>query len=245
MPRRSRDFFGPRREGYYDATHRPLNCLLFLLPLIVLYEVGSLWVGSVPLGSTPPQRVTAFYWIVQFLGLFASVPTYLPGVLLVVIFGLWHLLDRDRVHPRWTVVGGMFLESLAMCLPLLVMNRLFHQFNMLAGGDGLGQELIVALTAGIYEELIFRLLLIWLLKIALIDLARLPRTWTMAGIVVLTAALFAIYHYAGAEPFAMRTFMFRTLAGIYLGGLFVLRGFGITVGVHAIYDVILTCLSPG
>ena len=33
--------------------------------------------------------------------------------------------------------------------------------------------------------------------------------------------------------------MFRTLAGLYLGALFLLRGYGITAGCHAVYNVII------
>jgi hypothetical protein len=32
--------------------------------------------------------------------------------------------------------------------------------------------------------------------------------------------------------------MFRTLAGLYLAGLFMFRGFGIAAGCHALYNVI-------
>ncbi|MBC8113461.1 MAG: CPBP family intramembrane metalloprotease, partial [Candidatus Saccharimonas sp.] len=33
------------------------------------------------------------------------------------------------------------------------------------------------------------------------------------------------------------SFIFRTLAGMFFAALFFLRGFGITVGTHAVYDV--------
>lgn len=254
MARASRDFFGPRREGYYQAAQRPLNCLVFLLPLIAIYEIGSLWVGSVPLTS-PPERVTAFAWIVQFLGLFAALPTYAPGLMLVALFLIWHLVSKPRSPLRLGVVGGMVVETALLTLPLLMLNKAFQfygpmtlQASMLqatSGGAepvGTGTELIIALTAGIYEEFIFRLLLIWIAKVALIDLLKLPRTGTMIAIVLVTAALFGAYHYVGPEVFAWRTFLFRTMAGVYLGAIFVARGFGITVGVHALYDIVLTLL---
>ncbi len=237
-----------RRESYYQATHHPLNCLLFLLPLIAVYELGSLLVGDLPLES-PPQRVIAFYWIVQFLGLFTAVPTYLPGLLLLAILGLWHYVAGQRWRLRWRTLGGMAVESLLFCVPLLVLNRLFQVYVLagLAGEPGaalgLGERLVVALTAGIYEELIFRLLLIWALKLLLVDVLELSASGSMVAIVVAAAVLFGGYHYVGREAFAWRTFLFRTAAGLFLGMIFVLRGFGITVGTHATYDVVVTLLA--
>lgn len=243
MQRRSRDFFGRRKDSYVQATHRPLNCLVFLLPLIVIYEIGSLTAHSLPLDTpSPPERVIAFYAIMRFLGLFATVPTYLPGLLLLVILALWHLASEHRGRLRWTAVLGMAVESLLFCIPLLVLNRLV-QMCVLAGGGGefgLREQLVVAVTAGIYEELIFRLLLIWIFKVVLVDVLELPKAGSMAAIVLATAGMFAGYHYLGAERFAWTTFLFRTAAGALLGMVYVLRGFGITVGTHALYDVIVT-----
>jgi len=35
------------------------------------------------------------------------------------------------------------------------------------------------------------------------------------------------------------TFGFRTAMGIYLAGVYIYRGFGIAVGAHAVYDLIV------
>jgi hypothetical protein len=245
VQRRSRDFFGRRKDSYIQATHRPLNCLVFLLPLIVIYELGSLTAHSLPLetASPPPERVLAFYWIMRLLGLFATVPTYLPGLLLLVILALWHLVSEHRGRFRWSAVLGMTAESFLFCIPLLVLNRLV-QTCALAGGAGgefgLREQMVVAVTAGIYEELIFRLLLVWMLKLLLVEVLELPKTGSMVAIVLVTAALFAGYHYLGAERFNWTTFLFRTAAGVLLGMIYVLRGFGVTVGTHALYDIVVT-----
>jgi membrane protease YdiL (CAAX protease family) len=61
----------------------------------------------------------------------------------------------------------------------------------------------------------------------------------MVGI---SSILFAAYHYLGQEAFHWRTFAFRTAAGAYFGAIFVLRGFGVTAGAHAAYDVILVLM---
>ena len=48
-------------------------------------------------------------------------------------------------------------------------------------------------------------------------------------------------HHVGpyGEPFEGYNFLFRTVAGVYFALLFQLRGFGIAVGAHACYDVVV------
>jgi hypothetical protein len=60
--------------------------------------------------------------------------------------------------------------------------------------------------------------------------------------VSISSLLFAGYHYLGSEPFIWQTFAFRTAAGLYFGVIFVFRGFGITAGSHAAYDVLIVLL---
>jgi hypothetical protein len=67
--------------------------------------------------------------------------------------------------------------------------------------------------------------------------------------VVVSAISFSLYHYqlplftfsglTGSEPFEWQSFIFRTLAGIYFGMIFLIRGFGLTAGAHASYDIII------
>jgi membrane protease YdiL (CAAX protease family) len=61
--------------------------------------------------------------------------------------------------------------------------------------------------------------------------------------VVISSLAFSLYHYLGSEPFSPQTFAFRTAAGFYFGAVFVFRGFGISAGSHAAYDVVVTLLQ--
>jgi len=90
---------------------------------------------------------------------------------------------------------------------------------------------------------LFRLMLISLLSIILIDLVRLPEAPSIVVIVLISAGTFSVYHYLGPETFAWSSFRFRAVAGGYLAGVFLLRGFGITVGCHVIYDLMTMVLN--
>ena len=57
----------------------------------------------------------------------------------------------------------------------------------------------------------------------------------------MSAGIFSVFHFIGdyGDYFSFRIFMVRFLAGIFLGMLFILRGFGITAWSHSIYDLIV------
>ena len=96
------------------------------------------------------------------------------------------------------------------------------------------------LGAGIYEELLFRLILLNL-GIGLLAWMRAGRKTSVIGGIVLTSVLFSAAHYVGpsGDPFRWLTFLFRFLAGVFFAVLFRYRGFGIAAGTHAFYDVLV------
>lgn len=110
-------------------------------------------------------------------------------------------------------------------------------------------SIITGIGAGIYEELIFRLILISLLMIILSDVSGFSHTNAVIISIIVSAALFSTYHHIDfftgrqTEPFEMVRFLFRTLAGVYFASIFAARGFGITAGTHAFYDIIAVAIN--
>ena len=100
--------------------------------------------------------------------------------------------------------------------------------------------------AGIYEETLFRLLFFSGL-LAIGNLAELPRLWSILLAALGSALLFAGAHNLGTsgEAFHASVFLFRTLAGLYFAWLYCIRGFGIAVGAHAGYDVLVSLFAAG
>jgi hypothetical protein len=92
---------------------------------------------------------------------------------------------------------------------------------------------------GIYEEVLFRLIgfawLAMLLRVALVPwIAAVPMA------VLGSAAAFALArHFVQTDPFVPGVFLARMLVGAYCAVLFWLRGLGVAVGAHIVYDVIV------
>lgn len=112
--------------------------------------------------------------------------------------------------------------------------------------EGAHQELALAAGAGLYEELIFRALLLGGGILLLFAIARLlgwsdgVRPALVACALALSSLAFAWAHRLG-DPLAFtpEVFAFRALAGLVFGGLFLLRGLAVAAWAHAGYDALL------
>src|SRR5262249_55067880 len=119
--------------------------------------------------------------------------------------------------------------------------------RVVASMGGMGSNLdriICYVGAGIYEETMFRLILLPAVYYCLIGLG-IPSPLSMTLSITASALAFAAAHHLGhlAEPFLLFNFIFRWLAGLFFAGVFALRGFGIAVGAHAAYDILVGVLQ--
>jgi hypothetical protein len=178
-------------------------------------------------------------------------------VFAILLFGTGlFLVVRDWKRsgpPTSRYFLGMTVESVAYAfvfgvvtstLTSLLLNG--PRFLMIPGTAlSLPAQLMVSLGAGIYEELLFRVILVG----ALARLATAGFGWRPlpagAFATVLGALVFSAFHYIGplGDTLELGSFVFRTVAGLLLSGLFLLRGFGIAAWTHALYDVLLTVLG--
>ena len=223
--------FGQRADRYWVESRRPLASLVFVAPLLILYEIGVLWLGVHPNGADAfLQRLLELLGFGQHL--------LAPVVLVLILLG-WHYLTREP----WQLSGGMISAMAAECLVLGLCLRVvaFVQDALLALniGDAV-RNAIGYLGAGIYEELLFRLILLSLLAWAFRKAGIAPRP-SMIVAVAVSSLLFAAAHNVGpyGEAFLWQRFVFRGLAGVFFSAVFLYRGFGIAAGSHAAYDILL------
>jgi membrane protease YdiL (CAAX protease family) len=236
-------------SSYWSATRAPRYSLTFVLPLLLLYEgLARLLSGTAGSGIRNGADVllkSLFFLLGGQLGLtiFASVLIGTGAVL------VWR--DRQRNGPiAWSYFLGMTAESVLYALLFglvtsTVTALLLHGPSALALGQSprfdLPTQVMVSLGAGIYEELLFRVIVVG----ALAKLASVVFGWrpALAGAfaTLVGALIFSIFHYIGplGDRLELTSFAFRTVAGVLLSGLFLLRGFGIAAWTHALYDVFL------
>ena len=105
------------------------------------------------------------------------------------------------------------------------------------GNAGLTQGLALSLGAGLFEEFIFRVILLGTLLLG--TRAILPHHPATLTAILLASLLFSTAHYVGpmGDPFTLGSFLFRFVAGLLFTGLYYLRGFAVTAYSHALYDI--------
>ncbi len=238
--------------GYWSSTRRPLPSLVLVAPVVIAYEAGVIWLGG---PSSHALRTGADAWMRQSLaGLGLTDHWFLPLTLLMILLGWQAVRPREwRFSPA--IVAGMVFESLALSVALVGVSRLVDvgflylersvpalsllQVAPPTGRDDMAQ-LVGFLGAGVYEEALFRLLLIPLFFYVLRGLQT-PQVLASALAVTGSALLFSLAHHAGnpGEAFTWFAFVFRWMAGVFFAWVFILRGFGIAVGTHTAYDILV------
>lgn len=228
---------GPSPDTYWSLSRTPLTSLAFTLPLVLAYEGGVLLLGR---GS---PRNGADVWLRHLLDALGFGGYFLLPLLTIVGLLAWHHVEHDRWRFSAAVLVGMCLECLILAAVLVGLARLQSRLwplDVTAGLTGLATRFVGFCGAGLYEEVLFRLLL---LPVVGWTIARMgaPRPVATTWAVCLTSVLFAAAHYVGplGDTFDVHSFAFRTLAGLFFAVLFLARGFGIAAGTHAVYDMIV------
>jgi hypothetical protein len=250
LNRRPASRSAPARRGYISATRHPWPCLLFLLPLLLAYEIGVMRLS----GAQPELlRNGADTWLRSGLQATGFPQAYLAPGLIVAIFlaaSWWQRSDRPP-HSVFVCIG-MALESGLLAFVLLRASQLLrptleaYDVHLALGpNDKTLRRVITFVGAGIYEEVMFRLLLFFLLG-CILKVMLVPSVLAMPMKMVLSALAFAAAHHVGpyGEAFDSYLFVFRTLAGLYFALIYQFRGFGIAVGTHAGYDLLAGVLIP-
>lgn len=282
------------RDSYLERTSRPVYAILFLVPFIVFYEIGTILINTDVL-SQFQVRVVAFVWVQDVLlhlgtsSRFAWIAP--PFVVVLILLGL-QIASKKQWYFCLSDYTPMLLECIFLAVPLIVLSLMFNSPAVrpdnpprsaqaavsvhvplaaqprpllpAATMARLGQEdsayprvhslltnIVTGVGAGIYEELVFRLILIGVLMVLFQDVIGLSRQNAIVLSVLMSAALFSAHHHIAwddgrlvrSAPFEWAEFSFRTIAGVYFAVLFAIRGFGITAGTHAFYDILATVVN--
>jgi hypothetical protein len=239
------------------STHR--YSLLFALPLFLLYEgLAALRSGDLVSGV----RNGADVLLKQVLLLVH--PHYGPLLLGAILVGIstWLIAmdmkrSRDRLRPR--IFAGMLAESVVLALmfgavvsmvtstvleALQLSTRLQVEMGSQVQPLDKATELTISLGAGLYEELVFRVILTSGLAAGARILLGVRMVTAGVFATIVSALVFSAFHYVGpyGDPLELTSFTFRAIAGLFFSAMYLTRGFGITAWTHALYDVFLISL---
>lgn len=239
-------------ETYFTQSRRPLAALAFVVPLIIAYELGT-WAFHLDVANQTETRIVAFLWVRGLFDALGATGAFVAPLATVAMLLGWHIFARQPWNLRPTVPGAMAGEAFLLAIPLLIAAfaaAIIGRYGvapLLQAGEGNGMlagKVILGLGAGVYEELLFRLVGFAVLHSLLAGVLGFGPKATLGITLAITSVAFAGYHHVPGtgEPIAWGSMAFRTAAGVWLGLVFVARGFGLAAGSHAAYDVILVVL---
>lgn len=225
--------------------------MLFLLPWIAFYEFGVLAIGR---DQPDAFRNGADFWMRSLLSRAGMGQVLLPLLVLGMLLG-WHLARRNPWRVRLETQLGMLAESILLAIVLVAFGQchdlIFRQITashaahdfVLNAVSGSTTRAVSFIGAGVYEEVMFRLLLVPAAFLGF-RMFEFPPKWAAVMAAITTSFLFALAHHVGpaADGFNLFAFSFRAAAGLFFATVFLLRGFGITVGCHAAYDLLVGVL---
>ena len=262
-------------DSYLDRTSRPIYALAYLLGFMLFYEIGTFLVHPETLTQSlaqPQVRVVAFVWVQNLLEFIHFSPrmtwVVAPFVVIFILIGL-QITSKTKWQVRLGDFIPMTLECIFLAVPLIVLSLLLNRndpsvpppaaaalVSLQEVVEPLAQrmlmvDIITGIGAGIYEELIFRLILICLLMMLFQDALGLQKNNAIFVSVLISAILFSAHHhfffangrFFRGDPFTMGKFVFRAMAGVYFAVLYAVRGFGITAGTHAFYNILAAVLK--
>lgn len=250
---------------YLDETRGPGYVLFLALPFAVFYEAGLAVFHRA--GSKHPQIRNGADAILRALffphwleGKGRAAVILWGGFGLIVLFAaivLWHRDKRNwGVKPRF--LAAAYGEAFSWALLLFVgwllllavgLREIAEAPRQAVEGQvplSAGLKVVLSCGAGVYEELLFRLMLVSALVLFLRGLIGMSRPGAVMTAVLAAAVLFAAVHYVGpfedfgGDAVAYLRLGFRVSAGVFFSALLALRGFGVAVATHAFYDIIVT-----
>jgi hypothetical protein len=210
--------------------------LALTLPIFVAYHLG---VAFLPVRNaadpvTAELRALASHSILLYAGLTLGV-----GIAFVAVLAV--LGKREAIQKKkflFIALEGALYAFLMRFIGAYVVGSL--RLGP-AGQGGLFTSVVMALGAGFYEEIAFRVGFFGLGAFAIKKLfGKGPRTvaftvtWAVIG-----ACVFSGWHYVGplSDPFNLQSFVFRAVCGLTLTAIYAFRGFAPAVWTHALYDV--------
>ncbi len=213
--------------------------LIITLPALAIYEIGILLLFKNSFFELRNSGEILLRSLFDYLGL--TNPMVLSGILLLIFIVVmvrgYKIEKKPGIHANYIVY--MLLESMLWGSLIFISLQLFTRLPLqIISMEAKLTNLNLALGAGIFEELIFRLVVINAFLVILERGVLLESRFSIPLAIILSAIVFAGFHLF-MEVYSSPIFAQRVFGGILLGTLFYTRGYGISVYAHIVYNFLI------
>jgi len=245
------------RSKYFTASKKAYYSVFFILPFLIAYEVGLFQgaLGGQVNGADAILRML-FYFLNSFFGsLIAQIVLGVVIAALILYLAYSFVKDRERIRLRYILY--MLIESAILGFIVgtvihLLLNHRFPRFFTLNPNSGVvGQlaviglntpwsKIVASIGAGVFEELVFRVITIRLLymffKGSMYRVFGSDKSAVVKA-VLLSSVIFSLMHLTSVgNLFGLVSIFFGS---IIFSAIYLKRGYGIVAATHIFYDVYL------
>ena len=227
---------------YFQYSKNILSSLLFIFPLIILYEFIAFFKFN---NTDIIIRNTADTILRDFIRLFSD-NVFLIQSIIILFFLISYYIYNNKSKNSHTFnikyFSFMYIEGFLYGLLLVyVLNGLnvFARLDTFQYNDYI-ISFYLCLGAGIWEEILFRLIIFNLIMYLTSYLSNNNFLPLLLSIFI-SSIIFSLFHYIGtfSDTFSLYSFIIRFVGGVYLALIYYYRGIGIAMFSHFIYDFLI------
>ena len=229
---------------YFSYTRNSIISLLFIFPFFLMYEILAFFLFDSSNYVIRNSADIIFRDIFQIITN-NTIFTYNSLLLILILCFIFYSYNDKETEFNLNYIFLMFIEGIILGLCLVVILNGYNVFNYSSQNYFLIDYSFMfysCLGAGIWEEILFRYLLITIL-ITFLNKATNKYTSIIISIII-SSLIFSMFHYIGSsgDVFTIYTFIVRFVGGIYLSIIYLYRGLGISMISHIVYDFVLVTI---
>ena len=220
---------------YFFKSKSLFYSLVVTLPLFIIYEIGIFYMFQANVAYVKNGADVLIEEFIKMIGLngYYAASSIFILVLFIVLISQRKNFKTFKISMKYITM--MIFESLIYAAVLMMVLQNIYLIQGLT--TSLLNNFILSIGAGLYEELIFRFFLLFILAKSFSFVFKTKEFTSLILSIIVSSVLFSVFHYIGAESFTPLSFSLRFIAGIYLSIIYINRGFGIVALTHAFYDL--------
>lgn len=228
-------------NNYFKQSRSSFYSFIFILPLFIIYQLG---ISAISSKDLPTIRNGADVLLRKILATVGISGVYGMALMLLIGIVIAFFINRGKfkelsIRSNYFII--MIFESIFWSIILFIILSQGQLLLSNSTGKLLIQQIVLSIGSGIFEEFVFRVILVSGLAL-IVGLFVKKRYWYKMTIsIVIAAVIFSAFHFIGEYADLPQTnlFLLRFVAGIVLGYIYILRGFGIAAYSHSFYNLIV------
>ncbi|MCX7703641.1 MAG: CPBP family intramembrane metalloprotease [Planctomycetota bacterium] len=225
--------------SYRDSIRRFDVSFLCVMPLVFVYILGSVF-----LRYAPPNGADFFTPLIYHY--FGQRGVFVFGLLLLLFSLVIYSRLKEQKSFRADYIIVVFAEGIVfaviMVFFLSVVIRSIYPVATSSEKIGFAGVLTVSAGAGVWEEMLFRVSIMGGLYSLILGNRKRYKVVAFFVSLFISAVLFSLAHFFAETP-TLLLFLYRFFAGVFLGTLYLWRGYGVCAYSHFVFDVLALVFS--